>query len=126
MVYYPQVLGFCCINQWIDSFEHSTRLRLPNRCKSYRSLKNRHAGGKDYSHAVKVWNMFDNEWSSWSLFKTDVPFLGNIFEKFIVVIYYFWKFKVFLEYYELDPFNSFSSSWLTWDDWFNYKIEIKY
>ena len=72
--------------------------------------EDRCAIGQDYLHAVNVWNMFEmktvGDYHDFCL-KTDVLFLVDVFQKFIIVC---------LEYYGLDPCYCFSSPGLSWDD----------
>ena len=63
-----------------------------------------HLWKKDYLHAFNVWNTLKKK--IWSLLKTDVLLLADVFEKFI---------NICLEHYGLDPCHYFSSSGLSCD-----------
>ena len=83
--------------------------KLPVRCEFFSSLKVECFSEKDYSHAIKIWNMFKrNKMGDYHdlYLKTDVLLLTDVFESFI---------SSCLKYYELDPCHYFSSPGLSWD-----------
>ena len=95
--------------EYMDSFESFFEDKLLDRCKFFSSLKDECVSGKDYSHAINVWNVFKmntvGDYHDLYL-KTDVWLLADVFEKFI---------NTCLKYYGLDPCCYFSSPGLSWD-----------
>ena len=93
----------------LNSFKKFDECNLPNKDAFFSLLKVKRISDKDYSRAIKVWNVFDiknlGEYHDLYL-KTDVLLLCDVFEKFI---------NVCLEYYDLDPCHYFSSPGLAGD-----------
>ena len=70
--------------------------KLHQKCEFFSSLKDECISGKDYSHAVNVWNTFEVNTICdyhYLCLKTDILLLAGVFEKFI---------NMCLEYYGLD------------------------
>ena len=115
-------------HEYMNNFEKLSEDELPDRCEFYSSLKdesinkkdvsiskksecihekNEHISGKDYLHAVNVWNEIkmntvDDYHDLYS--KADVLLLTDVFEKYI---------NTCLVYYGLDPCYYFSSPGLS-------------
>ena len=96
----------------MDSFKKFSEDKLPDRCKSFSSLKDECINKKDYFHAIDVWNVFKmnarGDYHDLYL-KTDILLLADVFKKFI---------NTWLEYYGLDRSHYFSSPGLSWDAMF--------
>ena len=93
----------------MNSFKKFKETKLPERDKSFSSLKDCGISGKEYQRACNVWKVFRikhlGEYHDLYL-KTDVLLLCDVFEKFI---------KTCLEYYSLGPCHYFSSPGLSRD-----------
>ena len=95
--------------EYMDSFYKFSEDKLPDRCESFSSLKDKCISEKDCSHAINVWNTFKmNTMGDYHdlYLKTDVLLLAEVFEKFA---------NTYLEYYGLDPCHYFSSPGLSWE-----------
>ena len=82
--------------EYMDSFKKFSEDKLHQKCEFFSSLKDECISGKDYSHAVNVWNTFEvNAICDYHYLclKTDILLLAGVFEKFI---------NMCLEYYGLD------------------------
>ena len=93
----------------MDSFKKLFEDKLPDKCKSFSSLKDVCINEKDYLNANNIWNVIkmNTMGDCHDLYlKTDVLLLANVFEKYI---------KHCLNYYGLDPSHYFSSPGLSWD-----------
>ena len=69
-----------------NSFERFFEDRLPDRCKSYSSVKDECLSGKDYLHVANVSNMFQmKEMGNYHdlYLKTEVLLVAGVFEKII-------------------------------------------
>ena len=71
--------------EYIDSWSKLNETRLPSKSAFYNSLKNEEINNNDYSHAKKIWKVFNiktlGEYSDLYL-KTDVTILTDVFENF--------------------------------------------
>ncbi|XP_060847730.1 LOW QUALITY PROTEIN: uncharacterized protein LOC132931392 [Rhopalosiphum padi] len=71
--------------EYIDSWSKLNETRLPPKSVFYNSLKDEEINDDDYSHAKKIWRVFDlktlGEYSDLYL-KTDVSILTDVFENF--------------------------------------------
>ena len=45
-------------NEYMNSFKKFSENKLPDRCKSFSSLKDKCISKKDYLKAVNIWNVF--------------------------------------------------------------------
>ncbi|KAE9543638.1 hypothetical protein AGLY_002034 [Aphis glycines] len=71
--------------EYIDSWGKLNETRLPSKSAFYNSLKDEEINNNDYSHAKKIWKVFNiktlGEYSDLYL-KTDVAILTDVFENF--------------------------------------------
>ncbi len=71
--------------EYIDSWSKLNETRLPSKSAFYNSLKDEEINNNDYSHAKKIWKVFNiktlGEYSDLYL-KTDVTILTDVFENF--------------------------------------------
>ena len=91
------------------SFKRISEDKLPDRCKSFSSLKGECISEKDYQRANNIWNVFkmNSMDDYYGLYlKTDILLLADVFEKFI---------KMCLGYCGLDPCHYSSSPGLSSD-----------
>ena len=82
--------------EYMDSFKKFSEDKLHQKCEFFSFLKDECISGKDYSHAVNVWNTFEVNTICdyhYLCLKTDILLLAGVFEKFI---------NMCLEYYGLD------------------------
>ncbi|KAE9521800.1 hypothetical protein AGLY_017801, partial [Aphis glycines] len=71
--------------EYIDNWSKLNETRLPSKSAFYNSLKDEEINNNDYSHAKKIWKVFNiktlGEYSDLYL-KTDVAILTDVFENF--------------------------------------------
>ncbi|KAE9523791.1 hypothetical protein AGLY_015851 [Aphis glycines] len=71
--------------EYIDNWSKLNETRLPSKSAFYNSLKDEEINNNDYSHAKKIWKVFNiktlSEYSDLYL-KTDVTILTDVFENF--------------------------------------------
>ena len=106
---------------FMDSFEKSNQMELPNKDQFYSILNDQHITDDEYDHAKKVWNPFMiktmGEYHDLYLV-SDVLLLTDVFENFR---------KTCMQYYKLDPCHYFTSPGLSWDAMLkltNIKLEL--
>ena len=106
--------------EYMNSFERFNEEKLPARKYFYSSTKDGkivddgkrsddHISVKDYLTCEKTWDKFEmkNMGDYYDHYlKKDIPFLPDVFEKFI---------DAYLKLYGLDPCHYFSSPGLSWD-----------
>ena len=94
--------------EYMDSWERFNETSLPPKESFYSELNLEDISDKDYSHAQKVWDVFEirNLGKYRDLYvQTDTSLLADIFEKFR---------NTCIEIYQLDPTHVLSAPWLTW------------
>ena len=94
--------------EYMDSWERFNETSLPSKESFYSELNLEDINDKDYSHAQKVWDVFEikNLGKYHDLYvQTDTSLLADIFEKFR---------NTCIEIYQLDPTHFLSAPWLTW------------
>ena len=94
--------------EYMDSWERFNETSLPSKESFYSELNLEDINDKDYSHAQKVWDVFEikNLGKYHDLYvQTDTSLLADIFEKFR---------NICIEIYQLDPTHFLSAPWLTW------------
>ena len=94
---------------WTDSFEKFNETKLPDKKHFYSILNDQHITDDEYTHAQKVWEMFNvktfGEYHD--LYQCcDTLLLCDVFEQFR---------SMCLQFYGLDPCNYISSPALSWD-----------
>ena len=95
--------------EYMDIFERFSENKLPDRPKSFSSLKGECISEKDCKGAINVWNVFKmNAMGDYHdvYLKTDVLLLADVFDKFR---------NRCLDYYGSKPFQYFFSPALSWD-----------
>ena len=91
--------------QNMDSFKKFSRYKLPDRCESFSSVKNKCISEKSYLHDIKVWYMFKT-----NAIRDDDDLYSK--SRHFVISWCFEKFiNTCLECYVLDPCHYFSSPW---------------
>ena len=95
--------------EYMDSLERFEETKLPPKEAFYSNLKNEGISDEDYTHAQKVWDVFEMEHLQdyHNLYnETDVLLLADVFENFR---------NLCLEIYKLDPAHHFTAPGLAWD-----------
>ena len=95
--------------EYMDSLELFEETKLPPKEAFYSNLKNEGISDEDYTHAKKVWDVFEMKYLQdyHNLYnETDVLLLADVFENFR---------NLCLEIYELDPAHYFTAPGLAWD-----------
>src|SRR6056300_692760 len=94
---------------YFDSLEKLNETELPSKNDFYSKLNNKHISDKDYTHAKKVWQVFQiktlKDYHDLYL-KTDVLLLADVFETFR---------DVCMKNYSLDPCWYYTAPGLSWD-----------
>ena len=94
--------------EWMDNFSKFDYKYLPNKNKFYSSLTSSHISDESYSHALKVWKIFDiktmGQYHDFYI-NLDTSLLSDVFQAFRRKIY---------DVYKLDPCHFFSIPGLTW------------
>ena len=95
--------------EYMDSLERFEETKLPPKEAFYSNLKNEGISDEDYTHAKKVWDVFEMKHLQdyHNLYnETDVLLLADVFENFR---------NLCLEIYKLDPAHYFTAPGLAWD-----------
>ena len=95
--------------EYMDSLERFEETKLPPKEAFYSNLKNEGISDEDYTHAKKVWDLFEMKHLQdyHNLYnETDVLLLADVFENFR---------NLCLEIYKLDPAHYFTAPGLAWD-----------
>ena len=95
--------------EYMDSLERFEETKLPPKEAFYSNLKNEDISDEDYTHAKKVWDVFEMKYLQdyHNLYnETDVLLLADVFENFR---------NLCLEIYELDPAHYYTAPGLSWD-----------
>ena len=107
--------------EWFDSMDKLNNTKLPPKEAFYSKLKKSSISDKDYKQSLDCWNSTGCktiEDYMMLYLKTDVLLSVDVFEKFR---------DNCLEYYEIDPFYTYSTPGLTWLCGLKYiNVELKY
>ena len=95
--------------QYMDSLERFKETKLPPKEAFYSKLNNEGINDEDYTHAKKVWKVFEMKHLQdyHNLYnETDVLLLADVFENFR---------NICMENYKLDPAHYYTAPSLSWD-----------
>ena len=95
--------------EYMDTIERFKETKLPPKEAFYSKLNNEDISDEDYTHAQKVWEVFEMEHLQdyHNLYnETDVLLLADVFENFR---------NICMENYKLDPAHYFTAPGLAWD-----------